>query len=250
MSTPGVHNPRGIARPYADGDMVRGEASPPRGNPRGVLAGGGRSPLVELFPEARTADAYFVEAPIQSGFTVNSGDSAWFGLQRLEVDTDTGQEVALTQLRATLMATDPNADGGPSNAGTPVGWGSVYGHQAAIVVGFNLPIVKDQWTSAPAAIAGVEDDGLGELAEEGLSRYIWWSKFPPGVIEATNKVELTDNKSWVPTQFRCPLGARLDVALVCRGADISGQGGKSVCGFAHLQLTLANTIIETEFTGN
>lgn len=195
-----------------------------------------RSPLVDLLPTFDVWGAWFTELDVSSP-TIDAGVSAWYGLRRIHVDRDTGQEVGISGFQLTLLPAD--VDGAADL--DALGWGSTTGIAAAIVIGTNLPITAGGWSSGPAHMPGIEDAAPCHLSVTPGRRYIHVQPFPTGKFTDTVPAQVSIIREFGAFVYRVPVGSTIDVALVCRRAQVHAQSGK-IYGYADCRLKLGNQI--------
>lgn len=210
-----------------------------------------RTPLVELLPQYITRRAWFTEIATAGGPTIATGHSAWYGLRRIDVAGAIGEDLGLFGTRFEMLPCNTNGAVAAS-AGTAGSWGDAKGNKAAIVVGKNLPITLNAWSSAKAFIPGVEwatAGTAGLLVEDQEGPEILGSRgFPPGTLNDTAPQRHVDpivSAPWV-SPFR--ESDFLDVALVVNKAQFDTMKGSShiVVGFAHMTLFLGRAYSKVE----
>jgi len=193
------------------------------------------SPVATLIPPFIPLPAFATRITVPATTTYNT--SAWYGLGSFTPD-DLGREFGVFGVDCTLAPCD--VDGvGVDGAGSPTAWGDVRGASACVVVGVNLPSVKQgAWTDGPAPFPGIEQNAGSWLSTNGLSGGVLFRRsFPPGKISDT-----TPNKLFQPYVLggyieRVTNGRRLDVALVCRGSQITNAGAaKTLSCFIDLSI--------------
>lgn len=201
-----------------------------------------RTPLIDELPAYLIASGYFTEIDCPAaGFAPAVGQAAWYGLQSVRIDEDLGQEGALLAISADLRPTDSTAGATPPAGGTAAPWGNVWGTNAAIVVGMNLPITMNGWSTAPCNIPGVTVAAPGLVSAQGLSPYLWRTSFPSGKWSDTIPQRNYLTVSTAPLVQRLVQGRRLDIALVLNRAQAisaAGSGFKFV-GYADVCAVIA-----------
>jgi len=203
---------------------------------------GGRSLITLLGPNVQTVRAGFYKIAIPSGFTVNTGESAWYKLRSIDPVAD-GQiptEFALTGIRVEMSSADVDGTG-TGSAGSACAWGDIRGVMAAIVIGRRLPGAVGVWTSALCYIAGIED-ASNNVVPAGAPDYIFETGFPSGKWSDTTPGKGLAAYSYSPDQIIFPQGyGSLDVSLVVRGSQVQAGANLNLVGLARvgLQLRLA-----------
>jgi hypothetical protein len=199
-------------------------------------AGPGRSILTDLFPTFATVTCGFEQIAIGAAVSITAGLSGWYPLADLVVGQDIEQDCYLDWASAQLTPTESSANGT-----TNAIWGTTAGTGAAIVVGQDLPTVRNQWTSAPCYVPGVEATTNGNVIANGRSPYDAWWTFPTGDYSDT-----APNKTYLPYPLgkvakRYPRGTRIGVALVVRGSQVTTGANKNLRGRVGVLLRLALT---------
>lgn len=199
---------------------------------------------------AHTEQAYFTIAQVTNP-TIIAGQSAWFGLRKIAVRQELAQEIRILGVHYYLLPTNPNATA-LNGAATPLAWGDALGMSAAIVVGVNLPVQLNAWSSAQAYIAGIDSIAASpatssRLTASNVPRYICAPiRFPTGSLD---QVTPNFNAGFITLegdQYPVRAGETLDVALVINRDQISGQTGQ-VCGLAQVGVICGHTINDRPF---
>lgn len=245
-----------------------------RGTVADLRTSRGRIPVVPPMPEpvARPRCAYDqCRESIESAWfawievanpTINSGDSAWFGLRKINVADWLSQEVRVLGLHYRILPMDV-AGVGYSGMSAPLAWGEATGMSAAIVIGCNLGIDVGRWVSKPAWVAGLNvsampiwqrNSGTSTSASGAvpgspqMPQYLFGPlRFPTGQLSdvspnvAESDISLQGDMS--PVRY----GDTLDVALVVDRAFINGRTGQ-IAGFAQVDLVLGHTMNFKPFT--
>lgn len=195
-----------------------------------------RSPFVDTLPQFRVIRAYATSIPVGAAEVIPTGMDAWFGLRRVRVKEDFGQEFSLTGCAMELLPSD-SAAGALTGYTTPKAWGDTRGLGAAIVIGKNLPMTPNAWTGAPSWIPGI---AFGDAAPHGRSllndpgsmpEYFVQAGFPTGTFRDTAPNKPPLRWSFAPHVARCTLGETFDIALVVRRSQINalGSAGELAC---------------------
>ncbi|MBX3384933.1 MAG: hypothetical protein KF768_00015 [Phycisphaeraceae bacterium] len=212
-----------------------------------------RSPFTDLLPSSRTIFAYFQTIDATLGAAPAGDYAAWYGLRRLKVWEDTGQEITVFGARFTLAPC--NVDGtAVDGAAEPLPWGDARGVTAALVIGRRLPIRLGAWTFAPANLPAI-----GEAAESGVADdtgtrgpgqpdYFAVETFPTGKFDDGTPNKVTTYKNISPYNNRVRDGETLDVALVMRKGYVESQTAKVIQGYALVEVLIGQTDIEKPFT--
>ncbi|MCC6676517.1 MAG: hypothetical protein IT436_05175 [Phycisphaerales bacterium] len=198
---------------------------------------GGPSPLASQLPPFDTDGVYFHQIQVPDGTATPAGQSAIFGLRRVRVPEDTGEEIGFLGADFHLLPTD-SAAAGASLAGVALAWGDTLGMGAAIIVGRSLPMRVGAWSSGAVYLPGLDAAAPCLLSAPGGPKYLIERWFPAGKWNDT-----TPNKyqQFVPVAGyvdRITNGETLDVALVVRGTQIQNASGavKSIVGLASINL--------------
>lgn len=195
-----------------------------------------RSPLTSIFPQMDVIEAWFDGAlPLfPDPFTIGTGQSAWFGLQRVRIPKDFGQEILLYGATVDLAPTDVDGVGGSGG----VGWGTTRGTGAAIVIGADLPIEYLNWKVGPGSVPRVETGSSGPLTDRRQASWIETFNFPCGKLSDAVSSRFTLSRSYAPAVYRVTNGHTLDVALVVRSTQASGSGIRTVVGSGKITLNI------------
>lgn len=200
---------------------------------------GGASPLASQLPSFDTEEVFFHQIRVPDGTSIPSGQSAIYGLRRLRVPDDTGEEIGFLGADFHLLPTDVDAAGSvASGGGTALGWGDTRGMAAAVIVGRSLDMVEGAWKGTAVYLPGLETSSPCLTSRAGQTKYLLRRWFPAGKWNDT-----TPNKyqQFVPVAGfveRVTQGETLDVALVVRGSQIVNASGsvKSIVGLASIGL--------------
>lgn len=209
----------------------------------------GRSRFVDELPQFVIMRGYFAQISVNAP-TINPGEAAWFGLRRVIAGRDVAQEFSLCGVAMTLLPTD-SAGGALTGYTNPLAWGDTRGITAAIVVGKNLPIKEEDWTSAVAYLPGI-DFGLAsqgaasKLSANPLREYDVEQSFPTGTFRDTAPNKPPLRWSFAPHVKRFRRGEALDIALVVRGDQINAKNG-TLAGYASVAVTLGLSQSEADF---
>lgn len=197
--------------------------------------GPGRSMLTDLFPTFSVVTCGFEQLTIPAAPGINAGESGWYGLAELRVGADIDQDCYLDWISVEVCPTESAAAGGNAQ------WGTTSGTGAAIVVGQDLPMVLDAWSSAACYVPGVESAAAGNMIAAGVSPYAAWFTFPTGEYSDTapNKPYKPMPMGKVATRFR--EGSRFCVALVVRGSQITAGANKTLRGHVAVYVRLGRT---------
>lgn len=207
--------------------------------------------LVDILPPITFRHCYASEIviPANTSFGADGTSlSAWYGLERIEIDRDTGQEMGLAGYMIELLSTDSTAAGTSQTGSTVTAWGDARGEAAALVIGKNLPIERKRWTAAPCYAPGIE---LAHLeSPRNPPEYIGVHGFPTGTYAATNPGKIVLPRTFLPTLYPLTEQTTLDVALVVRRSQIasnvggwtSGLTAKALIGRIKVQLALVPTM--------
>lgn len=213
---------------------------------RGSLRGSER-PLVMQFVGLQTVSFAFRTIPTV-GTVIPAGMSAWYGLAQWNSPDDFGQQVMLNGYRVELGPTNPGANG-DSEYPLPddvVSFGTEEGTGAAIVIGRNLGIRPGVWAAGPNNIPYVEQV-FGVSTTPPQDRVVL--HFAPGRLDDLPRPSIFRNAQSTPLAIVLGQGSTLDVALVVRGIQISGQtkpiGVLTRC-YGELQLASTQTIGEIQ----
>lgn len=195
---------------------------------------GGPSPLASQLPPFDTEGVYFHQIRVPDQTVTPAGQTAVYGLRRIRVPEDTGEEIGFLGADFHLLPSD-SAAAGTSAVGAALAWGDTLGMGAAIIIGRGLPMVVGRWSSATIYLPGMETTappGASLLSGPGQPKYLIARWFPAGKWNDT-----TPNKyqQFVPVAGyvdRVTQGETLDVALVVRGTQIQNTSGatKSIVG--------------------
>jgi len=215
----------------ARGDVAR--------RPPGIDKAALQSPLTTLFPPGAVVPFGFLSIAIgATALTVPTGYSAWYGLTRLHVDRDVGQEIGVHGYKLEIAPADPAGTGlGTAFATNALAWGAPItpgaglGTGAAVVIGLNLPIQRGAWTAARCSAPWVEAITNQTNAWPFTAPHSeLWFPFPFGQISTTaTLVRAVEHQS--PLNWRVGQGSTLDVALVLRGSTISTVANKVIYGY-------------------
>lgn len=243
--TPGLTTTggEGIARPVVTGP---GSLAPlPRPDePIAAARYGMRSPLTDLLPVFRPVHGWFSSIAVAAP-QIQTGHSAWYGLQRIQVTTDNDQELQINGVEAEMLPTDPDGAGGASS---PLAWGTTAGIGAALVIGIGLPIQFGEWSSAPTLVPGIET--TGDFANTPLARgssILWFASFPTGKYTDATPNKWKTIKSWGAFTARVTQGQTLDVALVVRRSQIHNLTG-NVYGYGAVTVTAGQVEGQAQFS--
>ncbi len=197
-----------------------------------------RSPLTSIFPQMDVIEAWFDGALplLPDPFNIGSTESAWFGLQRVRIPKDFGQEILLYGVSVDLAPPDTDGTGG---AGA-IGWGTTRGTGAAIVIGMDLPIQLGSWRQGPGSIPRVETGATtsGPLTDRRQAAWIDTFNFPSGKLSDTTPTRLIHSRNYSPAVYRITNNHSLDVALVVRGTQLSGSGIRQIYGSGKVVLNV------------
>lgn len=201
-----------------------------------------RSPFTDIFPVKKTLTGGFDTIPIPAGFTVPTGEAAWYPLIDVVPYDIFGMEIGLFGVTVEFISTN-NADANPVGLGEAA-WGTKRGTKAAIVVGTGLA----PWDLAtPAWIANSSFlPGVNKTLVTDDEHYLFSTGFPPGSYNDAIPFKYTTSKQWQPYVARFQDGVRLQAALVIDGAQAQAGAGDDVIGYAQVQLDLGMT---TTITG-
>lgn len=195
-----------------------------------------RSQFVDSLPQFTVIRAYATAIPVGAAEDITAGMDAWYGLRRVRVIEGAGQEFSLTGAAMELLPTD-SAGGALTGYTSPKAWGDTRGITAAIVVGKNLPITPNAWTSGPAYVPGID---FGNVAPHARSLkndadtapvYYVKSGFPTGTFRDTAPNKPPLRWSFAPHVARFTYGETFDIALVVRRAQVHalGSAGELAC---------------------
>lgn len=212
-----------------------------------------RSVLTDIFPETQTIQGGFDNIAIPGGFSVPAGSSAWFPLVNFAPDV----ELSVFAVSAQLESTNNSDQGALPDPVTQSAWGSHTGRKAAIVVGYNLPIVGEpgvpagdpaaaQWSTSPCLVPSLISS---TIAVRQTLAYFWVTGFPPGSQRDAIPFRDTYSQSFVPYVMRIPFGQRLQAALVIDGAQAQAGAGLNVVGFGLVRIALGLTHNISAYTG-
>lgn len=212
-----------------------------------------RSPFTDLLPSARMVLAFFQTIGVTLPAAPTSDVAAWYGLRRLNVVEDTGQEITVFGARFELLPCNTGATA-IDGAANGIAWGDARGVTAAIVIGRRLPIQVGQWKYAPcflpaiglAAESGTADDT--GVRNAGQADYLHVETFPTGAFGDATPNKLAEYRNISPYNNRVRDGDTLDVALVMRKSYVGGQTNKVIQGYARVELYIGQTDIEAPFT--
>jgi hypothetical protein len=198
--------------------------------------GPGRSILTDLFPTFATVTCGFEQIAIPAGTAIAANMSGWYPLADLTIGQDIEQDCYLDWAHAQLTPTESSANGT-----TNAVWGTTSGSGAAIVIGQDLPTIRNQWTSAPCYVPGVEATTSGNVIATTRSPYDAWWTFPTG-----DYADTAPNKPYLPFPLgkvakRYPRGTRFGVALVVRGSQVTAGANKNLRGHVGVLVRLALT---------
>ncbi len=190
------------------------------------------SVLTDQFPGFKSLPCGFTQISIVNP-TITAGESAWLGLGRWKVQGDgpfdPKQEIGIYAVTLELGPTD-NA------SAADISWGTTLGLGGAIVIGTNLPFgTVGGVSSSPAYVPGVEASGQGILLSQRHSPYIFSTGFPSGKLTDTVPAKTWLRVSFAPYIYRVARGTTIDVALVIRRAQITGQTG-NINGLARVAI--------------
>lgn len=197
--------------------IPRGQAAPVgRGVP--VRPGAAQADPVDLsafIPPITVERCWFNELSTGAGLTPATGEAAWYGLKRIEVNAG-GESFGLVRIDGTVSAADITGAAVSPSGGTVQAWGSADGSgmNAAIIIGRNLPMVVGQWRSARVFAPGFGSQAFHLVNPVNPPEYLKVIQIPPGDFLAD-----VPPKLYLPTVF--PMGAAwfnvgdsLDVAVV------------------------------------
>lgn len=208
-----------------------------------------RSAFVDELPQYEVEPAYFHVLSV-AGVSVGTGESAWYGLRRIR-SRDIGEDFCLTGCAMDLLPTDSAGGAISGYTGTILPWGDARGILAAIVIGRNLPITPNAWTSAKAFIPGIEGGNTANnthtLESSGkMPRYFVVQSFPTGTYRDTAPNKPPYRSSFAPHVARITENDSLDCALVVTGSQINGASG-IIVGMANVRMTIGLTESRADF---
>lgn len=199
----------------------------------------GSSPLASQLPTFATEMVYFNQITVPDGMAATAGQSAVYGLRRVRVPADTGEEIGFLGADFHLLPADSSGVATPVGGMAALAWGDTSGLSAAIIIGRNLDMVEGQWKSATVYLPGLEQAAHCFTSRAGQPRYLVTRWFPAGKWNDTapNKYQ-----QFVPVAGyvdRITRDETLDVALVVRGSQIVNASGqpKAIVGLAAMNLT-------------
>lgn len=236
-------SPEDIARPIPP--LGKSGAAPVQrfDEPQQPSRQGGRTPFADLLPTFQPVSGWFTAITVAAP-AIAAGNSAWYGLRRVKVQTNNDQELLINGIEAEALPADVDGTGGSGS----MAWGSASGLRAALVVGVDLPIQPGAWTSAPAAIAGIETSGtyLNSSQVED-SRIIWFASLPTGKFTDTAPQKWHIVKSWGAFTKRVTAGRSLDIALVVNRTAVNGLSG-TIYGFGSVTVSAGLTETQDAFS--
>lgn len=199
---------------------------------------------------SHTEQAYFTIVELAAP-VITAGQAAWYGLRRIRVRQELGQEIRVIGVHYHLLPTNPNGTAF-NGAALPLAWGDTLGLSAAIVIGVNLPIQLNAWTSAQAYIAGIDTVaaapvGASRLSGANMPRYIVAPiRFPTGSVDQITPNFNTGFISLEGDQYPVRANETLDVALVVGRDNVNGLTGQ-FCGMAQVGVVCGHTINDRPF---
>lgn len=182
------------------------------------------SPLVSLFPTLRNWNFGIAEIPINGANATQSPSiaataAAWYGLGRIRVDVDTGNEIGFAGYDVQLLPADVNGTVTPQSGATPAAWGNSLGTLAAVVIGQNLPIEPGQWSGAPAFVPGIDGNAANTELPHNPPPYLAVIGFPTGKLTDTAPNKLRQQYMSGASLVRITRGSTLDIAIVLNRAQ-------------------------------
>lgn len=211
-------------------------------------------PLIYEFPTYSTVPFGFVALDVPAGLTIGADKAAWYGLQRVNVDADTGQEVYLTGFTLEQAPGDTGGAGDLNRfpAATFVSWGEVSGCASSyIVIGQNLPMNVGAWSAGPANWPGllIPASGSSKAISSTILADVRAFPTPLGNINAAGSGRRVIVENTAPMAIRLPQGSKLDVAFVAVRTGIHSLGGAAkVFGFVYGELKLGRRIAGASFS--
>lgn len=204
------------------------------------------SPLLSILPTYDSwnfgAREIVIDSAAGTSPALAAGQSAFFGLGRIQVDTDTGCEVGFVGYDLQLLPTDVNGTATPS-AGTVAAWGNTTGTGAAVVIGIGLPIVPSAWNGAIAYIPGIDNANTSNLRlPDNAPRYLCVQGYPTGAISDTTPNKLNVRYMSGASLVRVTRGQTLDIAIVLNSTQytaIRALGARVLVG--HTSVILKTT---------
>jgi hypothetical protein len=225
-------------RPFEDGPVLPAPV-------RDAQASSAFSDLADQLPHCERLNAYFNNITVPAGFSVASGESAWFVFGQWRVgagsDTDIG-ECAIVGAFFDLLPTDSTGLGGPG-----ISWGSAKGQSAAVVIGVSLGIPFQSWTARPAYLPAIETVAPSLLSPRGARPYLFRQRFPSGTYADATPQRLRVLDRTNPFVHRAVAGATIDAALVVNGSQIAAGAGTLV-GEATVDVLVVPTHGAPKFT--
>lgn len=177
-----------------------------------------RSPLVDALP---TYEPYHCGArelvidPATAPALVAGQNAGAYGLLRINVDADTGGEIALAGFDIQLLPADVNGTA-VASAGTVTAWGNNTGTASAIIVGANLPITPQGWIGGIWPVPGLDLlAGSPSLrVADNSAQYLCVQGFPTGAISDAAPNKPNHRYMSGATLYRVTRGQTLDVAFL------------------------------------
>jgi len=195
--------------------------------------------------------AYFTRINLTAP-TIAAGQSAAYGLMKLDVRQRFGQEARVLGVHFHLLPCDVNGTGLGTASATPLPWGDARGLSAALLVGVDLPTQLGAWSSLTAYAAGLELNQASPPASAAASivtgaRYLCSPiRFPTGTFDQVTPNFNSGTISFEGDQAPVLAGESLDVALVMDRVFVTGQTGQ-ICGCAQLGIVIGHTINDRPF---
>lgn len=188
--------------------------------------------------------------------TIASGNSAWYGLRKINVAEWLSQEVRVLGLHYRMLPLDV-AGQGWNPMSNPLPWGTAAGMGAAIVIGCNLGIDVGNWIDKPAWVAGLNitniptwqrnsgqhptPAGLVAGSPQAPAYLFGPLRFPTGALSDVSpniaEADISLQGDMAPVLY----GDSLDVALVVDRQYVNGLTGQ-IAGFAQVDLVLGWTM--------
>lgn len=194
---------------------------------------GAPSPLATSFIEHLACPVGLHAARVPA--SLNFAALAAYGVARINVERDIGQDCLWTGYKLELSCNDSSNNGedtdiAAAGAANWAQWGSNKHTKSAVIVGVNLPIVPGEWTDWPNNLSGMRPalagDGLRQTNHKPEQR-VRLNFYPDDInITATNAYPRQQYQtSFLPAAFRLTGSMTLDVALVLDPSVAGGVNG-------------------------
>lgn len=209
-----------------------------------VAAARKRLAPVNLAPTLRPEPAYFHRVPVNAP-VIPAGLAAVYGIRRVRPSANM-LGIALLHISAELLPSDSTAAGPGGGVGDMIAWGDAKGITAKIIVGKSLAFMDEgAWTAAPLDLPGIDLANAGADPRTWIppiprpQQYFAVFGFPGGSFGDADILRDIRDKPLAASASRISQGETLDVALVVKGDQITGQTG-ALYGDVYVNLICAD----------